>query len=178
MITIIGKFSDTRYGWHAASASKDTTTTTRRARSTGDTVPCSARCLRLPAMVAFIAEAHKERPPQRTATLLPRGERHCSLLHTDAPRPDAPTCCRTGDDALHRRRARSVYTARRLKLCVGWAKSPCSMCAARVHQLERAVPMTCTMTCTMTCAYGWCGLWAEDAGARPGCACRVCCPLV
>eukprot|EP00966_Prymnesium_polylepis_P097580 2260375-Prymnesium_polylepis.1 len=31
MITIIGKFSDTRYGWHAASASQDTTTTTRRA---------------------------------------------------------------------------------------------------------------------------------------------------
>eukprot|EP00966_Prymnesium_polylepis_P242716 5613073-Prymnesium_polylepis.1 len=65
MITIIGKFSDTRYGWHAATASQDedTTTTTRRARSAvhGDTVPCSAHCVRL---VAFIAEAHKERPTQ------------------------------------------------------------------------------------------------------------------
>eukprot|EP00966_Prymnesium_polylepis_P014554 336036-Prymnesium_polylepis.1 len=44
--------------------------------------------------------------------LVRRRATRCSLLQLaahrrDAPRPDAPTFCRTGDDALHRRRARS-----------------------------------------------------------------------
>eukprot|EP00966_Prymnesium_polylepis_P134336 3104971-Prymnesium_polylepis.1 len=66
-------FSDTRYGRHAASASQDTTTTTRRARSARRhramqctlLAPSSDAC-------AFQRWTHKERPPQCTATLLPR----------------------------------------------------------------------------------------------------------
>eukprot|EP00966_Prymnesium_polylepis_P300972 6954359-Prymnesium_polylepis.1 len=66
-----------------------------------------------------------------------------------------------------RRRARSVYTARRLKLAGLSRHAARGLCCACAPAEEGS-----TMTCTIS-AYGWCGLWAEDAGARPGCVCRV-----